>query len=182
MEHPDIYRIRLASEEEEEYLYLKRLHQERFICALERKTACFTPTPRMLEFMAGRVAKDLTGNPTLITDEYLRGILEPGVTGTGEATSPYFYIPPLEVRLKPNIGWSERVTLKLKLPEVVCAGIFSDRHCGRTVVLAVWYQDEFALPIDESVIEQLRGIDFDRYCYDDYVPEGGNWLEGLGSY
>lgn len=178
MNPPVRYRISLADEEAGDYLYLRRLHQENFMDFLSRHTACFYPTPDGLEFMACMAAQDLTGNTKLITEEYLGTIKSRMLCmpGAEDATCPYLYIPHI-----PPLGDNENPELtddrikRLWMPGVVCAGIFTLGH-GRDVVLAVWYQDEFALPIDERVVEQLRLIDrdrFDRYCYDDYIPVGG---------
>ena len=58
------------------------------------------------------------------------------------------------------------------LPKVRCIGTFSslvtrldsDGHASMLVV--VWYQDDYALPIQESVIEQLVSLDWNALATD----------------
>lgn len=61
------------------------------------------------------------------------------------------------------------------LPLVTCAGVFKslspahpqpERPCGWSLLTVVWYQDEFALPIDEEVIADLRRLDWGRLAVD----------------
>ena len=150
-----------------ERIYLQRLHQERFVPAVARRGSSVVGFDgASLAYLAGRVAQDVTDDPTRITKEYLREQMMNAVTGDEDSGSLYRYIPPPGVKENPF----ER----LKMPGVVCAGLFSDSPDGSSCVLAVWYQDEFALPIDERVVDQLRGIDWSRYCYDDYYYPTGD--------
>jgi len=117
---------------------------------------------------------DVTGDSERITREYLRERMRKAMTGDEDSSSPYFYIPPLGVKDHPEM--TNTGLERLKLPEVVCAGIFSSGPGGPSCVLAVWYQDEFALPIDKRVINQLGRMDWERYCYEDYSGCGGDDL------
>lgn len=150
------YGIRLADGDD---IYLQRLHQERVMHAISmRGYMAFSPTRRPLEHLAEQIAKD--------------------VREARRANSPYFYIPPLGVKEHPEL--TETGFERLKMPQVVCAGVFS--RGAPSHVLAVWYQDEFALPIDERVIIKLSRMDWGRYCYDGYVPcsdDNSSFLEDL---
>ena len=169
MSHSSGYSIRLSNEmrEPDERIYLQRLHQERFIPAVARRgSSVIGRDAASLDYLAGRVAQDVIGAPERITREYLRERVRKAITGDEDPTSPYLYIPPP--------GAKENPFGQLKMPGVVCAGLFSDSPDGSSCVLAVWYQDEFALPIDERVVDQLRGIDWSRFCYDDYCYPTGD--------
>ena len=159
------YGIRLACGKES--IYLERFHQEKVIHAVTRRGGlAFSPSRVALDYLAGRVAMDVPGDSERITREYLYERSNKAMIGEEDCNSPYFYIPPLGVKDHPemtNTGFE-----RLEMPEVVCAGIFSSIPCGHSCVLAVWYQDEFALPIDKRVIIQLSRMDWERYCYNDY--------------
>jgi hypothetical protein len=167
------YGVRLACGEES--IYLERFHQERVMHAISRRGfMAFSASRTTLEYLAGLIAMDVTGDSERITREYLRERMRKAMTGDEDSNSPYFYIPPLGVKDHPEM--TNTGLERLKLPEVVCAGIFSSGPGGPSCVLAVWYQDEFALPIDERVIIQLSRMDWDRYCYEDYSGGGGDDL------
>jgi hypothetical protein len=58
------------------------------------------------------------------------------------------------------------------LPMVTCVGRFQDTRPARdqskhlSVLAVVWFQDEFAMPIDAGVLEQLRAVDWEQAAED----------------
>lgn len=58
------------------------------------------------------------------------------------------------------------------LPVVTCVGVLRDtapaRDRGRdgSMLTVAWFQDEYAPPIDEAVLEQLQSIDWERLAAD----------------
>lgn len=58
------------------------------------------------------------------------------------------------------------------LPMVACVGTFQGTRTARdpskdlSVLVAVWFQDEFALPIAAEVLDQLRAVDWERAAED----------------
>jgi hypothetical protein len=58
------------------------------------------------------------------------------------------------------------------LPAVRCIASFKhvipvrDRDKHRSVLTVVWFQDDFALPIEQTVLDQLRLIDWDSLAVD----------------
>lgn len=58
------------------------------------------------------------------------------------------------------------------LPEVTCVGVLRCSFPARdpdkdgSMLTVVWFQDEYALPIDESVLSQLQTIDWEEVATD----------------
>jgi hypothetical protein len=58
------------------------------------------------------------------------------------------------------------------LPMVTCVGVFKDVFPARdktkdqSYLKILWYQDDFAPPIDDAVFEQIRFIDWDALAWD----------------
>jgi hypothetical protein len=58
------------------------------------------------------------------------------------------------------------------LPMVTCVGVLRDTAPARdrgkdcSMLTVAWFQDEFALPIDESVLEHLQSIDWEQLAAD----------------
>lgn len=58
------------------------------------------------------------------------------------------------------------------LPMVRCIGSFKDVFTARdhnrdlSVLVVVWFQDEYALPIEEPALEQLLSLDWDSLAVD----------------
>jgi hypothetical protein len=59
-----------------------------------------------------------------------------------------------------------------RIPSVACVGCFRSYQPARTAsgdfsqLVVVWFQDNFALPIDPKVWLQLLAIDWDRHAAD----------------
>ncbi|MHC5536784.1 hypothetical protein ACYOEI_00755 [Singulisphaera rosea] len=58
------------------------------------------------------------------------------------------------------------------LPMVRCIGVFKDVGTARdpdrdlSVLVIVWFQDEYALPIQEPALDQLLALDWDSRAFD----------------
>jgi hypothetical protein len=58
------------------------------------------------------------------------------------------------------------------LPMVTCIGVFRDvvpardKSMDQSYLTVVWYQDEFALPITDAVLDQLRALDWETLATD----------------
>lgn len=59
-----------------------------------------------------------------------------------------------------------------RLPDVACMGVFDSVGLNRkesepySSMVIVWFQDKFALPIDEGVLSQIRRQDWDERAKD----------------
>ncbi len=59
-----------------------------------------------------------------------------------------------------------------ELPHVTCIGRFESRavareeSCYYSGLVVIWFQDEFAYPIDPGVMEKLRALDWERLAVD----------------
>ncbi len=59
-----------------------------------------------------------------------------------------------------------------ELPRVTCIGRFKswavarEEYCYYSGLVVIWFQDEFAFPIDPAVMEKLRAIDWERLAVD----------------
>jgi len=58
------------------------------------------------------------------------------------------------------------------IPMVTCIGVFWDTAPARdtskdgSMLTVVWFQDNYALPIDEAVLQQLQSIEWERLAVD----------------
>jgi hypothetical protein len=60
------------------------------------------------------------------------------------------------------------------LPNITCVGTFMDVSPAgdmttvypSSYLMVVWYQDDFALPIDNAVLADLRALDWERLATD----------------
>jgi hypothetical protein len=94
-----------------------------------------------------------------------------------QAGSKVFLIPPERRNYLRTLGDMDGLTaLKGREPEwlpmVTCVGRFQhhqpvrDTRCDLSILVAVWFPNEFAMPIDQDVIEQLRRVDWERSAED----------------
>ena len=64
--------------------------------------------------------------------------------------------------------------LPVALPEVACIaelffyGSFKNENNDYSGLAIVWFQDDFAFPIDQVVLEKIKQIPFRRICYEWY--------------
>jgi uncharacterized protein (TIGR02996 family) len=119
----------------------------------------------------------LEGLPrTELNQRIINGILEEERTrlSTGE---PYLIRPdetpiqsqrPIENRWKGPHLWGQPAAL----PSVGCVGRFHSSHPARdsgrhfSELVVVWFQEDFALPIDQKAWAQLLVLDWERYAAD----------------
>lgn len=58
------------------------------------------------------------------------------------------------------------------LPAIACAGRFTSTEPARSEyadfsgLVVLWFQDDFAFPIDPAVLDQIRRLDWDRHAAD----------------
>jgi hypothetical protein len=63
----------------------------------------------------------------------------------------------------------------MKLPPICCLGSFycsqpaQDTNAGFSTMKIVWFQDNFAMPIDTKVIVKIQDVDWNHHAID------GNW-------
>ncbi|HEX5753331.1 MAG TPA: hypothetical protein VFZ09_44435 [Archangium sp.] len=84
---------------------------------------------------------------------------------------PYL-IPPPERPLEDPRPPFARSTPPMPLPSVACIARFYSHYEARdpakdySGLAVLWFQDEFAFPIDPSVMKSLRELDWERYAFD----------------
>jgi hypothetical protein len=78
-----------------------------------------------------------------------------------------FLIKPIERPLDPEVRPSRGLPQRMRLPNIVClADFFSmdpagdDRDLFSSLPI-VWFQDEFALPIDPNIEREIVAVDWD---------------------
>jgi len=108
----------------------------------------------------------LAGYPNKeLNDRYVKDAMESALEKMN-AEVVYLVPPPL---LEMEINERARKYRKdaIRIPSITCYGQFEssvikgdeDNHASWLTI--VWYQDDFALPIDESVLEHIKTIDWD---------------------
>jgi hypothetical protein len=81
-------------------------------------------------------------------------------------------IQPTEKPIPHNRDFPHPFGAPVALPGIACVGRFHSvepardlaKDCSQLVV--IWFQEEFAFPIDPLVTEQLQGIDWERLACD----------------
>jgi hypothetical protein len=103
----------------------------------------------------------------LPTTKWNRRIIEAALARTAERTqeTPWLFEP-----VETPIAWSEERPYPFgepsSLPGVLCVGEFASRQHDRSgmwgisCLTIVWFQDEWALPIDPSALEAIQKIDW----------------------
>jgi uncharacterized protein (TIGR02996 family) len=87
-----------------------------------------------------------------------------------ESQEPYL-IQPIERPMQSDEGhpWPEPRGL---LPRIACVGRFEsfdaakDKARDASELTVIWFQHEFAFPIDPGVREQIRAIDWEKHAHD----------------
>jgi hypothetical protein len=141
-----LFEIRLTSGR---YIHLEQLYQYRTYAGL----------------MEGLPPPEL--NQDLIRDAV--GFAEGNLLGGGQP----FLIQPVERDLAVSEEVRQRYPYPLrKLPSVVCLAAFESVPPARdqtecySFLKIVWFQEEFALPIDPEVEKQIREVDWNRLAVD----------------
>ena len=104
----------------------------------------------------------LLGHPDReMNDRYVKNSMESASEMMSSAAT-YLVSPPLiEVEI------DERDNDAIRMPYITCYGQFEsskikgDEYNDGSWLIIVWYQEEFAMPIDASVIEHIKTIDWD---------------------
>ena len=112
----------------------------------------------------------LVGYPTAsLNQEIIRHELEKKRKETG--TEPYL-VPPRETLRTFPPPTSRSLGEPVSLPEILCIGHWRSLTPARrpdhdsSWLVVLWFQDEFAFPIDPQVLEHLTGIDWNRLAVD----------------
>jgi hypothetical protein len=90
-------------------------------------------------------------------------------------TAAAYLIPPVEQLIEgPKSYLGGRFGRLAQLPAIVCAATFDsfqpaqDAQADGSSLTVVWFQDDFALPIDKAVLDQLQAIDWVSHAHDGY--------------
>jgi hypothetical protein len=92
--------------------------------------------------------------------------------GKGREGTPYI-IEPTEKPFEGDWHLDSDSGPAVALPSVKCVGLFESGTGpqGSTLeeswLLIVWFQDEFALPIQPEILEQIKAVDWDRVAIED---------------
>lgn len=122
----------------------------------------------------------LCGFPT--TEKNARTLAYLAEPQKGDEGMPRFVIRPVETpmehvikRLKENPDPFYEGKIPASLPDVVCTAVFyadeitggEDGHMSALVV--VWFQEDFAFPIDPVTLRQIQALDWDKlarnFCF-----------------
>ena len=95
----------------------------------------------------------------LVAEERVRNNAEP------------YLIPPIEraVKVREDESWNESRGL---FPTVACVARFLSFNAARdpnrdgSELVIIWFQDEWAFPIDPGIREQIRAIDWEKHAHD----------------
>jgi len=109
----------------------------------------------------------LLGHPNReMNDRYIRWNMESALEKMN-ATRAYLVSPPLiEVEIDERV--KQHYKDAIRMPYIVCYGQFEssvikgDDANDSSWLTIVWYQEEFAMPIDVSVIEHIKMIDWEK--------------------
>lgn len=67
----------------------------------------------------------------------------------------FYLIPPLEIEIP--INGTYKLGTPMQLPSITCiAEFFCFESCTRLIL--AWYQNDFALPIDEEILQKIKLI------------------------
>lgn len=118
----------------------------------------------------------LVGTPTSeINDRKVQSIIDRVSKDAAALRRAPFLVPPARrdfVREPGDMATIQRGSwIPEWMPAVTCIGRFEslpakdrDMHCSQLVI--VWLQDDYALPISESALQAIRGIDWTSHAVD----------------
>jgi hypothetical protein len=84
-------------------------------------------------------------------------------------------VPPIQTPIDLPVRISTPFGKPIKLPSVLCVARFDSRHpihdhsdpvMYYSQLSVIWFQEDFAFPIDGAVLEALRQIDWEKLAYD----------------
>jgi hypothetical protein len=80
---------------------------------------------------------------------------------------PVYLVAPIETPIDPGPGRTYPFGSPAALPEVTCIGRFRSEPIGEkdpicySELTIVWFQSEFAMPIERAVLEEIARLDWD---------------------
>jgi hypothetical protein len=83
---------------------------------------------------------------------------------SAEAT---YLVPPFSLEVEVHARVKKHYKDAIRIPYITCYGQFEssvikgDDVNDASCLTIVWYQDEFSMPIDESILEHIKTIDWD---------------------
>jgi hypothetical protein len=113
----------------------------------------------------------LAGTPDDELNQWVMDRARTEALGGAVGQEPYLVSPNVRTRIQE--AWHDIPAREYcALPATVCIGQFTsfqpardkDRHASELVI--IWFQDEFAFPIDPAVREQIRAIDWEKHAVD----------------
>jgi hypothetical protein len=81
-------------------------------------------------------------------------------------------IRPVETSLANRLGRPYPFGQPASIPSIACVGRFESSEPARppggdfSALVVIWFQNEFALPIDDAVRMQLQAIDWQQHAID----------------
>ncbi len=114
----------------------------------------------------------LEGVPTRQTNQYAIDRFMAEAREQLEGCEPYLIPPPTRpIENDPRPAFARRSPPEL-IPSVACIARFLSRRPARephkdgSQLVVVWFQDDFAFPIDPSVMAHLHELDWARLAFD----------------
>jgi hypothetical protein len=115
----------------------------------------------------------LEGHPTReMNERMIRRLFDLAETRT--STPPYL-VPPREKRIDYPDGYPFDVEDAVALPRIACLGHFESFSPARDAsrdyssLVIIWFQDDYAFPIEPEVLVQIRVVDWARLASDHFV-------------
>jgi hypothetical protein len=92
---------------------------------------------------------------------------EPYVVPPVESPIPYHRYHRTSTGSSPKLAFGEPVSL----PKILCIGRFEsgpakDKSADGSVLSVLWFQNQFALPIETTIVERIQELDWDRLAVD----------------
>lgn len=123
----------------------------------------------------GTYAGLLVGNPTPVDNDRCVNRVSKGAATEFYSDRPTFVIPPVRTRLAHLATRtptpSDPSTHYERLGWVTCIGRFfsepiSGSDADRSCLIVVWWQDEFAFPLESGVEAAFKSLDWDVHAWD----------------
>ncbi len=117
----------------------------------------------------------LEGLPTTrMNQSIIKNALEKAIRSNHEGKPPYL-IQPTEttIEYRGHGGRGYPFGIPAALPSIFCEACFEfgkpaqDKNKDHSWLIIVWFQKEFALPIDEDVMSQIKALDWNNVAHDD---------------
>ena len=92
------------------------------------------------------------------------------------SNNPYpgapFLVPPVETPTPALDPWHQHLGPPSSLPAITCVAHFTSDRPARSEyadfsgLVVLWFQDDYAFPIDPAAFDQIRALDWDRIAAD----------------